>query len=390
MHLKNWSQLVLKSNSLSLYIHWPFCVSKCPYCDFNSHEANSIDRGAWRRAYLKRLSELAEETTGRTIETVFFGGGTPSLMDAETIGAILNQVHQLWPVAPDLEITLEANPTTAEGQKFIDFAAAGINRLSIGVQSFDDSALKFLGRAHDAKEAKAAIRLASKTFERFSFDLIYALPGQTEAAWREQMETALKFEPEHLSVYQLTVEPGTGFHKAQVEEAEEDLGAQLYEVTQKVLDGAGLPAYEISNHARPGAECRHNLVYWQGGDYLGVGPGAHGRLTLDGITHATQEIPNPQGWLKAAVSRETPEVRRDSLAQLERAEEILMMGLRTVRGINAEDFEQQIQGSLQDFLSDSGVKTLQDENLIVWDSGNLKATAKGLPLLNGILATLLG
>ncbi len=373
---------------LALYIHWPFCVSKCPYCDFNSHESSVIDQGGWKRAYLNRLTDLAERTEGRVVETVFFGGGTSSLMDAGTVAAILNQIHRLWPVAPDLEVTLEANPTTAEGGKFADFASAGVNRLSIGVQSFDDRALKFLGRAHNAKEARDAIRLAAKTFERFSFDLIYALPGQGPTDWADQMAKALTFEPEHLSVYQLTVEPGTGFHKAKVAEVEEDLGAGLYEQTQASLSDAGLPAYEISNHARPGAECRHNLIYWNGGDYLGVGPGAHGRVTLDGVVHATQEIPNPASWIKAMRSEAGPEVRCQALSPEERAEELLLMGLRTVRGVGAKQFKAKTGLTLADILSPVGLETLQTENLIAWDGDTLRATDQGRPLLNGILAAL--
>jgi len=374
---------------LALYIHWPFCLSKCPYCDFNSHEAGLIDQGGWRRAYLNRLNDLAERTEGRVVETVFFGGGTPSLMEAGTVAALLNQVHRLWPVAPNLEVTLEANPTTAEGGKFSDFASAGVNRLSIGVQSLDDQALKFLGRAHNANEASNAIRLAAKTFERFSFDLIYALPGQGQADWADQMAKALTFEPEHLSVYQLTVEPGTGFHKTKVAEVEEDLGAKLYDQTQESLSSAGLPAYEISNHARAGGECRHNLIYWNGGDYLGIGPGAHGRITLDGTVHATQEIPNPTSWLKAMRSEAGPEVRCQALSAEERAEELLMMGLRTIWGVDAKSFETKTGLSLAERLSPTGLETLQAENLITWDGQILKTTNQGRPLLNGILAALI-
>ena len=374
---------------LALYLHWPYCVSKCPYCDFNSHKAEAVDGAAWRRAYLKRLADLAEETEGRHIESVFFGGGTPSLMDAATVGAILNQIHRLWPVSPALEVTLEANPTTAEAQRFADFAAAGVNRLSIGVQSFNDTALRFLGRAHSALEAKKTIRLAAKTFPRFSFDLIYALPGQTEDHWREQMETALSFEPEHLSVYQLTVEPGTGFHKAQVEEADEDSGAALYELTQTVLDTAGLPAYEISNHARPGAQSRHNLTYWRAGDYVGIGPGAHGRLTLNSNTFATQEIPNPQNWLKTTLSHKNPEVRRDLLGPEERAEERIMMGLRSAAGIDSKPFQAAIGQPLKNFLSEPGLNTARQHGLIAWNGETLRSTAKGRPVLNALLAEIL-
>jgi oxygen-independent coproporphyrinogen-3 oxidase len=282
-----------RSEPLAVYIHWPFCRSKCPYCDFNSHVRERIDETRWTGALLADLDRQAELASDREVVSIFFGGGTPSLMPPETVAALIERVKALWPVAPDLEVTLEANPNSAEAERFAGFAAAGVNRLSLGIQALDPAALEFLGRRHDRDEAIAAIRLARDTFPRYSFDLIYARPGQDVVAWQNELDEALTLAGEHLSLYQLTIEPGTAFgnraSRGEILAADEDTAVALFEVTQERLAAAGLPAYEISNHARPGAECRHNLAYWRYEDYLGIGPGAHGRVTRDEGKIATRQ-----------------------------------------------------------------------------------------------------
>src|SRR5579863_145353 len=270
-------------SELALYIHWPFCTSKCPYCDFNSHVRERIDEARWRNALLRELDRAAETLAGRRVASVFFGGGTPSLMAPQTAAALIERIATHWGLDDRTEITLEANPTSVEASRFAELRAAGVNRVSLGVQALDDGALKFLGRGHNAGEARGAVALAARLFPRFSFDLIYARPGQTLAAWRDELSAALAMAGNHLSLYQLTIEAGTAFATAYARGdfrlPDEETQAALYEVTQEALAAAGLPAYEISNHARPGEECRHNLVYWRYQDYLGIGPGAHGRLT---------------------------------------------------------------------------------------------------------------
>ncbi|HEY9537310.1 MAG TPA: radical SAM family heme chaperone HemW, partial [Kiloniellaceae bacterium] len=276
-----------------VYLHWPFCRSKCPYCDFNSHVRESIDQARWRAALLSDLEHAAAKSGPRRVSSVFFGGGTPSLMPAETVAAALEKIAALWGLPAGTEVTLEANPTSAEAARFAAFARAGVNRLSLGVQALDDAALKFLGRQHSAAEALAALGLARSAFPRISFDLIYARPGQGTRSWRDELAEALALQPEHISLYQLTIEEGTAFHGAwrrgELVLPEQEAAATLYEATALHLAEAGLPAYEISNHARPGGECRHNLTYWRYGDYVGIGPGAHGRLSWDGAKHATRQ-----------------------------------------------------------------------------------------------------
>src|SRR5271163_306779 len=292
---------------LAIYIHWPFCRSKCPYCDFNSHVRDGIDAARWTRALLADLDHQAALLPGRTIGSVFFGGGTPSLMPPETVASLLERVRRHWAVTADAEITLEANPNSAEAARFRAFAAAGVNRLSLGVQALDPAALRRLGRAHDRGEAIAAIEHARDSFARFSFDLIYARPGQSPAAWRHELDEALRLGGDHLSLYQLTIEPGTAFATLQRRGAivlpEEEITASLFEATQDRLAACGLPAYEISNHARPGAECRHNLAYWCYQDYVGIGPGAHGRLTIGDVKRATRQARLPEKWLATVESK---------------------------------------------------------------------------------------
>ena len=377
---------------LAVYIHWPFCRSKCPYCDFNSHVREQIDERRWTRALLADLEHQAELAPDREVVSIFFGGGTPSLMPSDTVAALIECVRALWPTAPDLEVTLEANPNSAEAERFAKFAAAGVNRLSLGVQALDPAALQFLGRRHDRGEAIAAIALARDTFLRYSFDLIYARPGQSVAAWEDELEQALSFAGTHLSLYQLTIEPGTAFgnraERGEILSADEDSAVALYEFTQRRLAAAGMPAYEISNHARPGAECRHNLAYWRYEDYLGIGPGAHGRVTRAGAKLATQQRRAPEAWLAAieesgsAFEEMTPISRDASI------EEMLMMGLRLAEGIPRPRLEALAERNIEDRfrpalsrLVEAGFVTLTNERLV--------ATAAGRQRLNAVLGALL-
>jgi len=378
----------------AIYVHWPFCKSKCPYCDFNSHVRAAIDEDRWRQALLADLDHYAAETTGRAVTSIFFGGGTPSLMSAPTVAAVLDRIAKRWPLDPAVEITLEANPTSVEAERFRDFRAAGVNRASLGVQALDDAALKFLGRAHDSREALAALDVARRHFERFSFDLIYARPGQTVAGWEAELERALALAGEHLSVYQLTIEPGTAFAAAHARGdfalPDEETQAQLYETTQARLAAAGLPAYEISNHAQPGAECRHNLAYWHSADYVGVGPGAHGRLTLDGRRIATRQFRAPETWLAAAERQGHGSEERVVLTLQERLEELLMMGLRLAEGITRDRFRAAIAGEIESVLEEHSLTSLIVAGFLSLDEERLAATAAGRQRLNAVLTALLG
>jgi oxygen-independent coproporphyrinogen-3 oxidase len=373
-----------------VYIHWPFCASKCPYCDFNSHVAEAIDQGRWRRALVAELSHFAGETRERTVASVFFGGGTPSLMEPEMVAALIAAVRGAWPTADDLEITLEANPTSVEAGRFAALAAAGVNRVSLGVQALDPAALAFLGRRHSAAEALAAVALAATHFPRYSFDLIYARPGQTAAAWRSELTRALAYAGEHLSLYQLTIEPGTPFAREGVPAADEETAAALYEATQEILEARGLPAYEVSNHARAGAACRHNLVYWRGGDYVGVGPGAHGRLSRQGATDALYQIHAPERWLEAVEARGHATAKRGALSPEERREELLMMGLRLSEGVDLRRFRAQTGGDDLDALDRASLARLIEGGFITLDEHSLRATPAGRLRLNAVLAALLG
>ncbi len=377
---------------LAVYIHWPFCRSKCPYCDFNSHVRDSVDAARWTRALMRDLEHQAEFTTGRAVGSVFFGGGTPSLMPPATVAELLDGVQLHWAVTPDLEITLEANPNSAEADRFRAFAAAGVNRLSLGVQALDAAALRFLGRAHDREEAIAAIEHARATFPRFSFDLIYARPGQSVAAWRRELDEALTIAGEHLSLYQLTIEPGTAFatlaRRGELVPPEEDSTAALFEITQDRLAAAGLPAYEISNHARPGAECQHNLAYWRYQDYVGVGPGAHGRLTRAGTKFATRQYRVPEKWLAAGEATGTG-IEETAVIERETAiEEMLMMGLRLVEGVSRAKLEC-AAGCDAKALFGSNLAPLIEGGFLTLDADRLSATAAGRQRLNSVLAALL-
>lgn len=378
---------------LSLYIHWPFCLSKCPYCDFNSHVRAHIDHQAWLDAYLKELRFYADSLPHQTIKSIFFGGGTPSLMDPKIVEAILNEVAVLWHVPNDLEITLEANPQTVEIGKFKDFQTAGINRVSLGIQSLDDAELKFLGRLHDAGQAKKAIAVAQKVFERYSLDFIYALPGQTTEKWQASLAEIVPLLRDHISAYQLTIEPGTAFHtlhqRGEWSLPDEETAAQLYEMTRDVLERQGLHAYEISNYARVGGESQHNLTYWRYQDYLGIGPGAHGRLTREGEKYATRNHKAPEIWLEKIDQSGCGVTHTEVLSHLERAKELLMMGLRLEEGVKLEKLQQECGQSI-DQLCDSGVlASLKQEGLIEIDSHTLKATQQGRQRLNALLAYIL-
>jgi len=363
----------------ALYVHWPFCVSKCPYCDFNSHVRETIDQDAWRKALLTDLAYEARLLPGRTLGSIFFGGGTPSLMPPATVAALIEAAGRYWPLADDVEITLEANPSSVEADRFADLRAAGINRVSLGVQAFDDERLAFLGRAHSAREGLDAIATAQRNFARVSFDLIYALPGDTEQQWSSDLDRAIGLGTEHLSLYQLTIEPGTRFAamaaKGTLTPLDADHAGGLFELTQARTAAAGIPAYEISNHARPGAESRHNLTYWRYGDYAGIGPGAHGRR--DG--RATLRHRKPENWL-TAISRNNHGIElEEALTDSERATEALVMGLRLAEGLDVQ------RSGLEPFVNRNAIARLAEQGLLVRDGTRIAATSAGMLLLDAIL-----
>ncbi|MPY73122.1 MAG: coproporphyrinogen III oxidase [Alphaproteobacteria bacterium] len=378
---------------LALYVHWPFCLSKCPYCDFNSHVRETIDQDRWRAALLGDLEAAAAAGGRRALTSIFFGGGTPSLMAARTAGAIIERAARLWSVTPDTEITLEANPTSVEAGRLADYRAAGVNRVSLGVQALDDAALRFLGRGHSAAEAVRAVEAAARIFDRFSFDLIYGRPGQTAGAWRAELAQALALADDHLSLYQLTLEPRTAFfRRAQAGEAlilDEDGTAALYELTQSLLADAGMPAYEISNHAKPGRECRHNLVYWRYGDYLGVGPGAHGRHTAEGAKVATRRIRSPEDWLGALESGQGALAEETRLDARERFTELMMMGLRLAEGVPMARIRAVCGEGAETWIDRGKLRDLVDEGYLDPAAGVLRATVAGRQRLDAVLAHLL-
>jgi putative oxygen-independent coproporphyrinogen III oxidase len=389
---EGWGEGASAREPLAIYIHWPFCRSKCPYCDFNSHVREAVDWARWTRALVADLDRQAALAPDREVVSIFFGGGTPSLMMPETVAALVGRVKALWPVAPDLEVSLEANPNSAEAERFAGFAEAGVNRLSLGIQALDPEALRFLGRGHDRAEAIGAIRLARASFARYSFDLIYARPGQSLAAWEAELDEGLGLAGEHLSLYQLTIEPGTAFGnraaRGEVLAADEEAGAALFEATQVRLAAAGLPAYEISNHARPGAECRHNLAYWRYQDYLGIGPGAHGRVTRGGRKVATRQLRTPEAWLGAieesgtALDEETPIARDEAVG------EMLMMGLRLVEGIARHRLETLAGRTVEDLFA-GALPRLVEGGFLTLDGDRLAATAAGRQRLDAVLGALL-
>ncbi|WP_281019328.1 MULTISPECIES: radical SAM family heme chaperone HemW [unclassified Minwuia] len=382
--------------AFGVYVHWPFCVSKCPYCDFNSHVRETVDQDRWRAALLAEIRAWAERVPKQAVDTVFLGGGTPSLMPPATVAAVLAQIDDSFGLAADVEITLEANPSSIEVGRFRDFRSAGVNRVSLGVQSLDDRALRFLGRAHDAEAAKRGIAVAASAFDRFSFDLIYALPDQTEAEWRAMLAAALDLAGDHLSLYQLTIEPNTGFagqvKRGVFDPMDDDRAADLFELTAGITADAGLPAYETSNHARPGGECRHNLLYWQYGSWIGVGPGAHGRpVSQDGQRHATANHRKPEAWLEAVEAGGTALAEARALPTEEQAEEALMMGLRLADGIAGDMFQARTGGqSLDRLLDPTAAHRLTEDGLIETINGTLRVHPRGRLLLNSITGALLG
>lgn len=369
---------------LALYVHWPFCVSKCPYCDFNSHVRETVDGAAWRQALLADLEHEAALLPGRTLGSIFFGGGTPSLMEPATVAAVIAAAREAWRVADDVEVTLEANPNSAEAARFADLASAGVNRISLGLQSFDDASLAFLGRAHSAGEGLHALEAAQGAVDRVSFDLIYALPGDDEARWSRNLDRALGLGTEHLSLYQLTIEPGTRFAtmvaKREFEPLDADSSATLFELTQARTAAAGLPAYEISNHSRPGAESRHNLTYWRYCDYAGVGPGAHGRR--EGMR--TVRHKKPENFLSAVARNGHGLVEEEPLSRGETAHEALVMGLRLAEGIDPAALAARI--GVERIVDPAAVERIAALGLIEWDGPILRTTEPGRLLLDTILA----
>jgi putative oxygen-independent coproporphyrinogen III oxidase len=372
-----------------VYVHWPFCASKCPYCDFNSHvRAGGIDEARFVRAFAREIAHWAQTVPGRTVGSVFFGGGTPSLMSAAAVGAILDAIARGWTIAPGAEITLEANPSSVEAGRFRGYRAAGVNRASLGVQALDDEALRALGRLHTVAEARAAIEVARSTFDRFSFDLIYARAGQSVEAWRSELAQALLIAGRHLSLYQLTIEQGTPFAelhtRGKLSVPEGELARAFYDVTQEQTARAGLPAYEISNHAQPGEEGRHNLLYWRYGEYAGIGPGAHGRLIVDGARRATTAERNPEGWIARVEAEGRGTADEAVLSQGEQADEALLMGLRITEGIDLG-----LLGRMTGFAPAApAIDELARLGFVERDGQRLRATVEGMSVLNEVVRQL--
>ena len=372
-----------------LYLHWPFCQAKCPYCDFNSHVVAQIDQKAWEQAYLSEIERVGAETEGRVLRSVFFGGGTPSLMDAVLVDAVLTKVRDTWPMANDIEITLEANPTSVEAGRFAGYRDAGVNRVSMGIQALNDADLKALGRLHTAREAMAAFDIARTVFDRVSFDLIYARQGQTLASWQAELRQALGMAIDHLSLYQLTIEEGTAFGDRYAVGKlrglpDEDLAADMYDATQEICAAAGFAGYEVSNHAQPGCESIHNRIYWRYGDYAGIGPGAHGRLTMGGVRHATETPLAPAVWLQQVQRTGSGEASRDVLSPDDQVAELLLMGMRLDEGVAVS----RLDLAKRHVLS-RNINEMIDEGLVCLDDGQLRLTPMGKPLLNAVLRGLL-
>ena len=368
---------------LALYVHWPFCVSKCPYCDFNSHVRTAFDQNEWRNALLADLGHEARLLPGRRLTSIFFGGGTPSLMDPKTVEAVIASAMKHWPATDDIEITLEANPNSVEAARFADLATAGVNRLSLGLQSLDDDALRFLGRAHSAREGLAALEIAQASFARVSFDLIYALPGDSAERWSSALGKALAFGTTHVSLYQLTIEPGTRFAsmvaRQEFEPLDADQSAALYELTATMTDDAGVPGYEISNYARPGDESRHNLTYWRYGDYAGIGPGAHGRR----LGRRTIRHRKPENFLSAVARNGHGLVEEAQLMTAEACDEALVMGLRLAEGIAADRLAERF--GVPDIVDWHRVDRLCGSGHLTRAGARIALTAKGRLLLDHIL-----
>ncbi|WP_435661403.1 radical SAM family heme chaperone HemW [Leisingera caerulea] len=378
-----------RNGGFGLYVHWPFCQAKCPYCDFNSHVSAKIDQKLWVRAYLAELDRLSEQLSGRVLNTIFFGGGTPSLMHPETVAAVIERAREIWPFANDIEISLEANPGSVEAGRFAGYRDAGVNRVSMGIQALNDEDLRRLGRIHSVAEAKAAFDIARNCFDRVSFDLIYARQGQTLEAWKAELNEALSMAIDHVSLYQLTIEDGTAFGDRYARGKlrglpEDDTAADMYLATQEITSAHGMAGYEVSNHAKPGAESRHNLIYWRYGDYAGIGPGAHGRLTLYGARFATETHLAPGAWLEA-VNKGNGESLRETLSREDAAAEYLMMGMRLTEGLDMIRYAQlsgrPIRKSKLADLADLGMVTISEQRL--------RTTHKGRAVLNAVLRDLL-
>lgn len=378
-----------QNGGFGIYVHWPFCQAKCPYCDFNSHVAREIDQSRWLRAYIAEIDRYAEQVPGRALTSVFFGGGTPSLMNPDVVHGVLDQLRQHWAFSNDIEITLEANPGSVEAGRFAGYAQAGVNRVSMGIQALNNRDLRALGRIHTVEEARKAFDIARKQFNRVSFDLIYARQDQTLSDWQAELREALDMAIDHLSLYQLTIEEGTAFGDRYKRGKlrglpEDDQAADMYEATQDICGEAGMLAYEVSNHARPGAESRHNSVYWRYGDYAGIGPGAHGRLTTNGQKFATEAQSNPTKWLLGAEAGHTETVR-DALTQNDQGNEYLLMGLRLVEGISLDRF-QKLSGSP---LNPKQMHYLQDIGMITVNGDCMAVTPEGRAVLNSVIRELL-
>jgi putative oxygen-independent coproporphyrinogen III oxidase len=383
MKVEDW-----RNGGFGLYIHWPFCQSKCPYCDFNSHVAASIDQDRWKAAYLSEIVRMGAETPGRILDTVFFGGGTPSLMRPDVVAPIIEAIRKAWPCRNDMEITLEANPGSVERARFQGFRDAGVNRVSMGIQALNDQDLRALGRLHSVDDALKAFDVARTTFDRVSFDLIYARQSQSLEDWERELTLALSLSVDHLSMYQLTIEDGTAFGDRFAagklrDLPDEGLAADMYDLTQDLCATAGMGAYEVSNHAKEGAESRHNLIYWRGGDYVGIGPGAHGRLTRGPDRFATEAVKAPGAWLSGIEAGRSIE-QRDSLAPEERAIEYILMGLRVSEGI---DLRRLHAVSGKD-APQKAIDDLIDLGMITQTGSQITATAKGRLVLNSVIKAL--
>jgi len=379
-----------ENGGFGIYIHWPFCAAKCPYCDFNSHVRKSVDQSRWLSAIRLELKNNAIRTKGRTVNTIFFGGGTPSLMEPETVAGIIKEIAKLWVLALDIEISLEANPTSVEAQKFSDFRKAGINRISMGIQSLRNDDLKALGRMHSVNEARKAFDIAKDNFERVSFDLIYARQGQSKFDWEIELKEASSMAVDHLSLYQLTIEDGTRFgdlyERGNLKGMPNDsLAADMYDITQEVTLQNDMPAYEISNHAIEGAESRHNLIYWRYGDYIGVGPGAHGRISENGNKIATTTIENPENWLRGVELNGTSTIDDEVINHIDQASEYLMMSLRLIEGVDMERYKKISGIALDNKLIDKNI----ENGLIKVINNNLIATQRGRIILNTLIKDLL-
>lgn len=382
-------------NFLAIYIHWPFCKVKCPYCDFNSHVINQIEQEKWLESYLREIDYFALKLPGRAISSIFFGGGTPSLMEPFIVEGIINHIAEKWQFTGDTEVTLETNPTSAEAEKFRNFKKAGINRISMGIQALNDKDLKFLGREHNATEALQALDMAKGIFDRYSFDLIYARPEQTLQQWRYELDRALKLAGGHLSLYQLTIEKGTPFYSLYKSGAfvlpNEDIAAEMYQITDEILESVGMTSYEISNYARKGQESRHNLTYWNYGEYIGIGPGAHGRMK-NGNSHgriATMMIHDPKNWLESVKNNGHGLQSSEKIKGRELIEEVIMMGLRLRYGIKRENFKEITGYDFEEVLSISNLEKFISGSLIELDNDYLKVTKKGRLVLNNVIAELL-